>query len=141
MTTQNIAATMDNFPQELFDAADHHADDTGEPDHAVGDLQDMLSACWGIMTPSQRAFVLQSQKVEGVIEAGARGEFDVDTLLNRLAHQVMYMLQYAQQRGYSIIDLEHGSHWKDNKTGETGSLFEDRNDAIYEAYLEASEEG
>lgn len=43
----------------LLDAAREHAEDSGEPDHEVGDLQDILRTCWRLLTPAQRQKVLQ----------------------------------------------------------------------------------
>jgi hypothetical protein len=39
---------------ELFRAADAHAADAGDADHAVGDLQLIIRAAWQVLTPSQR---------------------------------------------------------------------------------------
>jgi hypothetical protein len=39
---------------DLFGAADAHAAEAGDPDHAVGDLQEILRAAWRVMTPAQR---------------------------------------------------------------------------------------
>lgn len=140
MNAQDIAKSLDAFPQELLDAAGHHGDDLGEPGHTVGDLRDMLQACWEVMSPSQRAFVIEGDQVDGIIECGARGEFDVETLMLRLEQQVQYMKNYAEQRGYVIVDMAHGSYWRNSKSGIKGSMFEDSGDAIHEAYLEALDE-
>lgn len=72
---------------KLFTAADNHAEDTGE-DHAVGDLQDMLRAAWGLLSPAQRKAFLASAGVEGVVEAGARDEFSVEDLLAEMGAPV-----------------------------------------------------
>jgi hypothetical protein len=39
---------------ELFRAADAHAADAGDADHAVGDLQLIIRAAWQVLTASQR---------------------------------------------------------------------------------------
>ena len=39
---------------ELFRAADAHAADVGDADHAIGDLQLIIRAAWPVLTPSQR---------------------------------------------------------------------------------------
>jgi hypothetical protein len=41
---------MKSILEKLFGAADNHAEDTGEPDHEVGDLQDVLRTAWNLMT-------------------------------------------------------------------------------------------
>lgn len=37
------------------------------PDHEVGDLQDVLCACWSVMTPEQRALAVSDRKVNDMI--------------------------------------------------------------------------
>jgi hypothetical protein len=46
----------DDLPgvEELFQAADDHADANGEFDYAVGDLQEILRAAWRLMKPEPR---------------------------------------------------------------------------------------
>ena len=39
---------------DLFRAADAHAAEAGDLDHAVGDLQEILRAAWRVLTPQQR---------------------------------------------------------------------------------------
>ena len=39
---------------ELFRAADEHAAEAGDPDYAVGDLQEIIRAAWRFLTPEQR---------------------------------------------------------------------------------------
>ncbi len=38
----------------LFRAADAHASDAGDADHAVGDLRQIIRAAWQVLTPPQR---------------------------------------------------------------------------------------
>jgi hypothetical protein len=40
--------------EELFQAADDHAEAAGHSDYAIGDLQEILRAAWRVMTPKQR---------------------------------------------------------------------------------------
>jgi hypothetical protein len=76
---------MSSILKKLFKAADNHAEDTGEADHAVGDLQDVLRAAWDLMTPEQRGQLLESDAVEALIEAGAQDEFRAEDLVAELA--------------------------------------------------------
>lgn len=39
--------------EDLLACAQAHGEDD-DPDHEVGDLQDLLRACWAVMTPEQR---------------------------------------------------------------------------------------
>jgi hypothetical protein len=74
---------MKTIPQKLFDAADNHGEDS-EPDHTVGDLQDLFSAAWNLMTAEQKQALLICDAVENIVDMGARSEFEVADLLNQL---------------------------------------------------------
>ena len=51
--------------EDLFRAADTHAADAGDFDHAVGDLQTMLRAAWRAMSDRQRRdFLAQPEMSE-----------------------------------------------------------------------------
>lgn len=56
--------------QMIFDAADAHGEDTGEPDHTVGDLQDVLRAAWNLMSEAQREALMDSETVQSTLEMG-----------------------------------------------------------------------
>ena len=53
--TLHLHATLppDTRLQQLLDMAQQHGEDS-EPDHEVGDLQEMLTACWATMSPADR---------------------------------------------------------------------------------------
>lgn len=55
--------TQAHIPSYLFRAAQEHAENTGEPDHEVGDLQGLLAAAWDLMTPYQRHQFMRSPQV------------------------------------------------------------------------------
>jgi hypothetical protein len=55
-------------------AAQKHGEDS-EPDHEVGDLQDMLRAAWSIMTPEQRRTFATTEEVDNVMDS-AYGDGD-----------------------------------------------------------------
>lgn len=69
---------------KLFAAADNHGEDTGDGDHAFGDLQDLLRAAWKIFTPAQQRLLLGTEEVANLVEAGARDEFTVEDLAAEL---------------------------------------------------------
>lgn len=52
----------------LFDAADAHAAAAGDPNYAVGDLQEILRAAWRIMTPRQRAALFMRSELVNLAE-------------------------------------------------------------------------
>ncbi|MBG6083059.1 hypothetical protein [Rubrivivax gelatinosus] len=58
--------------EEFIDAAKQHGVDS-EPDHEVGDLQDLLRAMWELLTPEQRLAYVGLHKVQEV-KATALGE-------------------------------------------------------------------
>lgn len=68
----------------IFDAADAHGEDSGEPDHTVGDLQDLLREAWNVMSVKQKEALLRSDAMDNLIECGAREEFDIDDLIKSM---------------------------------------------------------
>lgn len=68
--------------EDLIGFAQKHGEDS-DPDHEVGDLQDLLRAAWKLMTPEQRRAMLTDASVSNVVES-ATGEAllqDIDDLL------------------------------------------------------------
>jgi hypothetical protein len=78
---------MKTILDKLFESADNHGEDS-EPDHTVGDLQDLLTTTWAILTPDQKRTLLQSDAVETLLDMGARDEFTVDDLLEQLDEEL-----------------------------------------------------
>ena len=68
MNKQNTADVVDFDLERLIEAARRHGEDS-EPDHEVGDLQDILRAAWEELTPDQRRWVIRSSEVSNVVEA------------------------------------------------------------------------
>jgi hypothetical protein len=58
----------------VLGAAKRHGEDS-EPEHEVGDLQDVVWACWEVMTEDQRHQVLKAQAVADIFDS-AYGEDD-----------------------------------------------------------------
>lgn len=46
--------------ERLLELAKAHGEDTCEPDHEVGDLQDIIRFAWSIMTDDQKKQVFES---------------------------------------------------------------------------------
>jgi len=76
---------MDIVLKKLFDAADAHGEDSGEPDHTVGDLQGLLRKAWSLMSKKQKLEFLASDEVEELVDMGARGDFDVPALVRAVS--------------------------------------------------------
>lgn len=66
---------------KLFKSAYLHAADTFEPDHEVGDLQNLNRTAWALLSDDQRIQVLEGNEVEDNLELGAREEFDAEDLV------------------------------------------------------------
>jgi hypothetical protein len=101
--------------ERLIDAADSHAEDAGDPDHAVGDLQQMLRKAFSLMMPSQRLAFIESQEACDVIETGAREEFDAADL--SLAIDAIAKRQYDEVlaiSGYTVVKGQDGFFWEIN---------------------------
>lgn len=75
---------MKSILEKLFAAADNHAADTEEQDHAVGDLHALLTRAWQLMTVEQKQAFLGSCAVSGVLDTGAREEFSTSDLQRQL---------------------------------------------------------
>ena len=57
----------DQHLETLVDMAKQHGEDS-EPDHEVGDLQDLLRAAWQLMSDSQRLELLKGEAADAVFE-------------------------------------------------------------------------
>jgi hypothetical protein len=79
-----MAETTGGLPglEELFRAADAHAATAGDPDHAVGDLQEILRAAWRVLTPKQRAELFAQPELVALAELPEYG-----SLIGRLVGQ------------------------------------------------------
>lgn len=77
MSTKMLIAfpKMHKALEALIDAADQHAEDSGEPDMAIGDLQDLLREAFRRMSPAQRMQLLRSQSSDDVMTAGRGNPF------------------------------------------------------------------
>lgn len=51
-----MSAAADTLRDELLGAARRHGEES-EPEHEVGDLEEIVFACWARLTPAQRAEV------------------------------------------------------------------------------------
>lgn len=51
----------------LLECAREHGENS-DPDHEVGDLQDLFVSCWRVMTPDQRRRALADPEVQTVME-------------------------------------------------------------------------
>lgn len=66
---------------KLFKSACLHAADSFEPDHEVGDLQDLNRTAWALLSDDQRIQVLEGNEVDDNLELGAREEFNAEDLV------------------------------------------------------------
>lgn len=128
---------MNAILEKLFKAADNHAEDTGEPDHTVGDLQDLLKAAWDLLAPSQKHDLLNSEAVENVIDTGAQGAFEANDLVAELHASVAEMQGKITAAGYIIKEVEDGYFWESD-TG-AGLPFPIRVDAVEDAFKDLAE--
>jgi hypothetical protein len=68
MTTESIHA-RDSRVDRILTAAQQHGSNS-EPDHEVGDLQEVLRAAWSLMLPEQRNQLMAAAETRSVLEAG-----------------------------------------------------------------------
>ncbi len=62
-----ITPTSPEFANLLLEAARLHGENS-EPDHEIGDLQDLFVACWLVMSPEQRALALSDPAVQDLFD-------------------------------------------------------------------------
>lgn len=122
---------MKDILEKLLKAADQHGEDD-DPDHTVGDLQDLLRKAWSIMSVGERQIFLASDEVEQVLEAGARGEFPPDGLRAELDQALHQMEASVANAGYRFLQGEHGFFWETKD--EASEDFYHRADAVADAY-------
>lgn len=103
---------MDAAIERLLVAADNHGEDSGEPDHTVGDLQGLLRRAWDIMSVSQRLQLLQSDEVENLVEAGARDEFEASDLVEAINQKLAKMESDVLAAGYTFMKHEGAFYWQ-----------------------------
>lgn len=125
---------MSKTLDQLFLSADNHAEDTGEPDHAVGDLQDMLRLAWHIMPTSLKLQFLRQPDLEDLLELGARDEFSAKTLTSDLEAAVADMEKQIQAAGYEVGEADGWFCWEHAETGEAGEDYYERIDAVVSAF-------
>lgn len=123
---------MDKIIEKLLMAADNHGEDSGEADHAVGDLQDLLRRAWNILSVSQKLQFLNSQEAADLIVDGARGDFKAGDLVAEINQQIAKMEEEVGAAGYAFIEHGAGFFWETDE--ESSEDFLDREDAVADAY-------
>lgn len=124
---------MDTILNKLFTTADIHGDESGEYDHTVGDLQDLLRRSWAIMSIAQKRQLLQSDEAANVIECGAQEEFDADDLIEELTQTLIKQGSAIASAGYKLKSSAGGKFfWQTDD--EASEDFDSREDAIVGAY-------
>lgn len=123
---------MQAILEKLFAAADHHGEDSGEPDHTVGDLQDLLRCAWALMSPSQKMALLESSDVEDLTQAGARDAFEPEDLLAEIRQALAEQEAQVTAAGYAFRENEDGFYWETET--EASTVFDARDDAVADAF-------
>lgn len=124
--------SQDSILQKLFHAADNHGEDSGEPDHTVGDLQDLLRLAWEDLPPSKQIKLLQSSKIEDLIDFGAQGEFEADDLVAELQASIQGKEDELAGQGIVIESTPHEqpSHYFARVNGLRSRNYLHREDAV-----------
>lgn len=123
---------IDGYLEKLIEAADNHGEDSGEPDHTIGDLQDMLREAWGLLSFSQKLQLIQGDAVENVVECGGRDELSVDAIVAEVGAEIAEMHLALTAAGYEIKEGEWGFFWETKEL--QSEDFADFNDAVLSAY-------
>lgn len=85
--------------ETIFEFADSHGDDTGEPDHTVGDLQDILREAWRLLTPAQRQELISSPAVEALFEVQ---DEELEEALDAVEDQFNGKVRQVTEAGYLV---------------------------------------
>lgn len=122
---------------KLLTAADNHGEDD-DPDHTVGDLQDLLRRAWDILSVSQKRQLLNSAEVEDLAMLGARGEFEATDLVDELTTALSRMEAAVLAAGYLIHEQEGWFSWETED--DASEDFSAREDAVFAAFTHLTEE-
>lgn len=122
--------------EKLLTAADNHGEDSGEPDHTVGDLQDMLRLAWEALPPSKQIALLSTDGACNVVELGARGEFEADDLVAELKAIIQQKEDALAEKGIFIESTayEQPSHFYARVNGLRSRNYLHREDAVAAVY-------
>lgn len=130
---------MDSILKKLFSAADAHGEDSGEPDHTVGDLQDLLRETWSLMTPSQKLALLNSDTTDNVAMTG--GEFNAQDLI---AEFEFLIANGTDQTDGILVSLDGGVSYQSAPEG-VRIIYQnipiDGEDGAGEVHINATHEG
>ncbi len=78
VSLQALSQVQDpNLANALISAARQHGKDD-DPEHEVGDLQDLVRAMWRLMTPSQRVATLRAAEVQAIAQTITGAELPAD---------------------------------------------------------------
>ena len=123
---------MQHIIEKLFAAADRHGEDTGEPDHTVGDLQGLFRLAWSTMTVSQRLEFLRSSEIADLLEMGACDECNADDLISDIESELSAMESRLVAYGYQVVEGEGAYHW--TAPHRVSRNFPTREEAVVDAY-------
>lgn len=123
--------------EALIDAADQHAEDSGEPDMAVGDLQDLLREAFRLMIPAQRMQLLRSQTSDDVMTAGVGDPFS-KRALRGMEQEVDRVRKNLEVCGYRFEESPETSSfwWAFEARKEVSGDFPDLASAVESAALD-----
>lgn len=129
---------MAQILETLFKSADSHAEDTGEQEHAIGDLQDLLRETWKTLMPSQKLNIIRSPVVAGVLEAGALTGASPNSLEREFNAEMIAKEIETSKAGYKFFEEENGHYWEtDDETGETVPTIIDAIDCAHKHLLQS----
>lgn len=138
MSTKKLMAfpKMHNALEALIDAADQHAEDSGEPDMAIGDLQDLLREAFRRMSPAQRMQLLRSQTSDDVMTAG-RGDPFSKRALRGMEQEVDRVRKSLEVCGYRFEESPETDvfWWAFEARNEVSEDFSDLASAVESAAL------
>lgn len=116
---------MSKILEILFKAADDHGEDTGEPDHSIGDLQGLLREAWSLLTADQKAQLLESESVQDLLDLTEQyapedlvGMIHAAELKKALSNPDLSSNQYVIYSPVEAAEFDDAGYWS-NENGWT----------------------
>ena len=122
----------DDAIEAAITVADWHGEDD-DPDHTVGDLQDLLREAWKAMTVEQKLRFMRSETVRNHFETGGRSDFENVEMAEEMLAFLRQVQASLEHDGYTIVQASGGvfSWVSDDAAGED---FSGWSDAVWDAW-------
>lgn len=131
----------DTILTHLLAAADNHGEDSGEPDHTIGDLQDLLRKAWALLNHGQRVALLESDEVESVLDCGGRDEIEPSDLIERQKQDLQAKIKALRDAGIEVTAtaIDSITHYRGQGKGVRTAYYQHHCTAVEAAFEQLQE--